>query len=44
VSVPGIVLSITSVLAALVLLPCFYVAVNVLLPRYRSAEEVFGRE
>jgi hypothetical protein len=43
-SVPGIVLSITSVLAALVLLPCFYVALNALFPRYRSAEEVFGRE
>jgi len=43
-SVPGIVLSITGALAALVLLPCSFVALNVLLPRYRSAEEVFGRE
>lgn len=43
-SVPGIILAITSVFAALVLFPCFYVAVNALLPRYRSAEEVFGRE
>jgi hypothetical protein len=43
-SAPGIVLAITSVLAALVLFPCFYVALNALLPRYRSTEEVFGRE
>ena len=43
-TMPGIILSIASVLAALVLFPCFYVAVNALLPRYRSAEEVFGRE
>jgi hypothetical protein len=43
-SLPGIILSITSAIAALVLLPCFFVAVNALLPRYRSADEVFGRE
>lgn len=43
-SAPGTILSITGLLAALVLFPCFYVAVNSIFPRYRNAEEVFGRE
>lgn len=40
----GVCLSLAAVPAALVLLPCFYVALNALFPRYRSADEVFGRE
>jgi len=43
-NMPGVILSITSALAALLLFPCFYVGLNAVFPRYRSAEEVFGRE
>jgi hypothetical protein len=41
---PGAFLPVAGVAAALVLMPCCYVALNTLLPRYRSVEEVFGRK
>lgn len=41
---PGVLLPIAGTAAALVLLPCFQVALDTLLPRYRSVEEVFGRK
>jgi hypothetical protein len=40
----GVILAIAGAAAALVLMPCCYVALNTLLPRYRSVEEVFGRK
>ena len=40
----GIFLTAAGVAAALVLMPCLYVALNTLFPRYRSVEEVFGRK
>jgi hypothetical protein len=41
---PGALLPLTGTAAALVLLPCLRVALDTLLPRYRSVEEVFGRK
>ena len=40
----GTLPAVAAALAALVLMPCFYIALNTLLPRYRSVEEVFRRK
>jgi len=40
----GTLLAIAGPAAALVVQPCLYVALNTLIPRYRSVEDIFGRK